>query len=172
MNSFGVIDLGGKGQLLFLWNVLTWFSKNNGQHYPNNFFRQLVVQKQPPEVFYKKDVLTNFTKFTEKHLCQGLFFNKVAGTGVSCEFCEITENTFFYKAPLDSCFRSYNYSSQIQYSWQKQPLEVLCKKGPLKNFENFTGTHRCCSIFLIKLQTLRPAPATLLKHCTENEVFH
>ena len=82
MNSFGVIDLGGKGQLLFLWNVLTWFSKNNGQHYPNNFFRQLVLQKQPPEVFYKKDVLTNFTKFTEKHLCQGLFFNKVAGTGV------------------------------------------------------------------------------------------
>ena len=27
----------------------------------------------------KKDVLTNFTKFTGKHLCQCLFFNKVAG---------------------------------------------------------------------------------------------
>ena len=32
-----------------------------------------------PEVFYKKGVLRNFAKFTEKHLCQGLFFNKVAG---------------------------------------------------------------------------------------------
>ena len=35
------------------------------------------VQKQPPEVFYKKGVLENFTKFTEKHQCQSLFFNKV-----------------------------------------------------------------------------------------------
>ena len=32
-----------------------------------------------PEVFCKKDVLKNFEKFTEKHLCQNLFFNKVAG---------------------------------------------------------------------------------------------
>ena len=36
-------------------------------------------QKQPPEVFYKKGVLKNFAKFTGKHLCQTLFFNKVAG---------------------------------------------------------------------------------------------
>ena len=34
--------------------------------------------KQPPEVFYKKGVLKNFTKFTGKHLFQSLFFNKVA----------------------------------------------------------------------------------------------
>ena len=27
----------------------------------------------------KKGVLRNFTKFTGKHMCQGLFFNKVAG---------------------------------------------------------------------------------------------
>ena len=36
------------------------------------------VQKQPPEVFYKKGVLRNFAKFTGKHLCHSLFFNKVA----------------------------------------------------------------------------------------------
>ena len=29
--------------------------------------------------YIKKDVLKNFTKFTGKHLCQSLFFNKVAG---------------------------------------------------------------------------------------------
>ena len=28
----------------------------------------LCFQKQPPEVFYKKDVLRNFTKFTGKQL--------------------------------------------------------------------------------------------------------
>ena len=32
-----------------------------------------------PEVFCKKDVFKNFAKFTGKHLCQSLFFNKVAG---------------------------------------------------------------------------------------------
>ena len=32
-----------------------------------------------PEVFCKKGVLSNFTKFTGKQLCQSLFFNKVAG---------------------------------------------------------------------------------------------
>ena len=31
------------------------------------------------EVFCKKGVLKNFTKFRGKHPCQSLFFNKVAG---------------------------------------------------------------------------------------------
>ena len=36
-------------------------------------------QKQPPEVFYKKGVYKNLSKFTGKYLCQGFFFKKVAG---------------------------------------------------------------------------------------------
>ena len=59
-----------------------------------------------------RGVLRNFVKLTGKHLCQSLFSNKlqVSGlqlyqkrnfsTGVSCEFCEISKNTFFYKTPL------------------------------------------------------------------------
>ena len=31
-----------------------------------------------PDVFCEKSVLRNFAKFTGKHLCQSLFFNKVA----------------------------------------------------------------------------------------------
>ena len=41
-----------------------------------------IQQKQPPEVFYKKGGLRNFTKFTLKQLCQSLFFNKVVGLGL------------------------------------------------------------------------------------------
>ena len=53
-----------------------------------------------PKVFCKKGVLNNFTKFTGKHLCQNLFFNKVAGWRVfSCEFFEISKNTFSYRTP-------------------------------------------------------------------------
>ena len=56
----------------------------------------------------KKCVLRNFAKFTGKHLCQSLFFNKVAGLRpatllkketlalvFSCEFYEISKNTIF-----------------------------------------------------------------------------
>ena len=39
----------------------------------------LCFQKKPPEVFYKKGVLRNFTEFTGKYLCRSLFLNKVAG---------------------------------------------------------------------------------------------
>ena len=61
-----------------------------------------------PVVFCKNGVLINFAKFTGKHLCQRLCFNKVAGQVCnfikkqsvaqvfSCEFCEIYKNTFFY----------------------------------------------------------------------------
>ena len=31
------------------------------------------VQKQPPDVFYKKTVLKNFAVYTEKHLSWSLF---------------------------------------------------------------------------------------------------
>ena len=55
----------------------------------------------------RKGVLRNFAKFTGKHLCQSLFFNKVAGLACSfmkqetltqvfsCDFCQISKNTFF-----------------------------------------------------------------------------
>ena len=50
----------------------------------------------------RKGVLRNFAKFTGKHLCQSLFFNKVAvikkevlAQVFSCDFCEISKNTFF-----------------------------------------------------------------------------
>ena len=41
--------------------------------------RTLPLSSSRPEVFCKKCVLRNFAKFTGKHLCQSLFFNKVAG---------------------------------------------------------------------------------------------
>ena len=55
----------------------------------------------------EKGVLKYFTKFTWKHLCQSLFFNKVAETLAqvfSCRFCEIFKNTFFYRTPPGDCF--------------------------------------------------------------------
>ena len=38
------------------------------------------AQKQPMELFCKKGVYKDLANFTRKHLCQSLFFNKVAGS--------------------------------------------------------------------------------------------
>ena len=63
-----------------------------------------------------KDALKNFAKLTGKHLCQSLFFSKVAGLGLqlckkdtlaqvlSCKFCKVFQNTFFHRTPLRNCF--------------------------------------------------------------------
>ena len=56
--------------------------------------RLKLCKKQSPDVFYKKGVLRNFAKFTGKHLCQRLFFNKVAGVElqVNRTLCQISRN--------------------------------------------------------------------------------
>ena len=48
------------------------------------------LRSSRPEVFCKRGILEQFTKFKGKHLCQSLFFNKVAGL----------KNTFFNRTPL------------------------------------------------------------------------
>ena len=80
----------------------------------------LSFQKHSPEVFYKKNVLRNFTKFTGKHLCQSLFINKVAGLRPATllkkrllyrcfpvNFVKLLR-TLFYRTPLDGCFCVWN----------------------------------------------------------------
>ena len=57
-----------------------------------------------PEVFCKKGVLRNFTKFTQKHLCYSLFFNKVAG---------LKPATLLKKRPWHKCF-SVNFAKFLR----------------------------------------------------------
>ena len=52
-------------------------------------------------MFCKKGALRNFAKITGKHLCQGLFFNKVAGRG------RVIVNVHCYGKPLSSSFQIY-----------------------------------------------------------------
>ena len=100
-----------------------------------------------PEVFCKKGVLRNFAKFTGKHLCQSLFFNKVAGLWpLACnfikkeilaqvfsrEFCKISKNTFFTEhlwttASAALTFMTYNCSLKTHF----------------KDLNNIRGTVKC-----------------------------
>ena len=65
-----------------------------------------IIRSSRQEVFCKKGALRNFSKSTGKHMCQSLFFNKIAGLRpetlaqvFSCEFCKTSKNTFSYRTP-------------------------------------------------------------------------
>ena len=84
------------------YNCVTKHSKNwklNGKPFPKARGRS-----SHQRCSMRKGVLRNLTEFTGKHFCQRLFFNKVAVHFIkkeplvqvfSCEFCEISKNTFF-----------------------------------------------------------------------------
>ena len=58
-----------------------------------------------PEVFYRKGVLRNFAKFTGKHLCQSLLFNKVAGLSLLVSLGFVVDSSQkFYKGALETAF--------------------------------------------------------------------
>ena len=69
------------------------------------------IQKESSGVL-QRGVLINFTKFTGKQLCQIFVFNKIVGLSLqlyqnetlaqvlSCEFYEVSKNTFVIKKPL------------------------------------------------------------------------
>ena len=88
--------------LYFVSNVFVWERKkgNIDDYAENNVdLRHFEIKKyrsSHQRCSMKKGVLRNFTKFTRKNMCQSLFFNKVAGLAkvFSCEFCEISKNTF------------------------------------------------------------------------------
>ena len=62
----------------FCKKIMSWFffslTPNSGQFPPCNH----QIRSSRPGVFCKKAFLRNFTKFTGKHLCQSLLFNKVS----------------------------------------------------------------------------------------------
>ena len=94
------------------------------------------IRSSRPELFYKKGVLRNFARFTGKHLCWSLFFNKVAGLKpptllkkrlwhrcFPVNFAKFLR-TPLYRTPLDDCFWSmltkYNHilvQNSPKYRW-------------------------------------------------------
>ena len=65
---------------------------------------QLLFTSSRPEVFCKKAVLQNFEKCTRKHLCWGLFYNKVADRSVFLWISQNFEEQIFHRTPLVAHF--------------------------------------------------------------------
>ena len=91
----------------------------------------------------KKGVLRNFTKFTGKHLCQSL---KTLAQVYSCEFCEISNNTFLtehvWVTASTHCI-SKTFTEQFLSTWISfRSIHRMCsiKKVLLKSFATFFRT--------------------------------
>ena len=95
-----------------------------------------------PEMFCRKGVLENFAKSTGNHLCQSLFFNKVAGGACnfikketlaqvfSCKFCEISKNTFSHRTPpvaASICSRVSLFLNLCRNSNIQETILTACK---------------------------------------------
>ena len=103
--------------------------------YSNVHSCRCICRSSRPGVFCKKRALRNFTKFTRKHMYQSLFFNKkrrpesynfikkeALAQVFSCEFCEISKNTFSYRAPLAAA-SAYVFSVNFKIA---QSSSLLC----------------------------------------------
>ena len=124
----------------------------------NNFQSLTIFSKNRssrPEVFCKKGVLRNFVKLTGKHLCQSLFYNKVAGKHL------FLQNTF------GGCFlkkfqHKYLIASDVSMfclllsSWKASFLRCShqscsIKKSVLKNFTKVQGKQLHRRLFFNKV---------------------
>ena len=81
--------------------------------------QQSILQKAQPLIksrhqrsFLIKGVLRNFAKFTGKHLCQSLFFNKVAA---------LRPTTLLKRRPWHRCF-PVNFTKFLEHLFCRTPL--------------------------------------------------
>ena len=110
-------------------------------------------------MFCKKDILRNFIKFTGKHLCQSLFFNRVAGLRLATllqkrlwrrcfpvNFVNFLRTTLSYKTPPVAA--SVINTSNIADSKEESPTKYVF----LRNFVSLREKCRTnTELFLVRI---------------------
>ena len=125
--------------LFFVANTKIIFGYNIATPLYKHLLNSLLMQKQSPEVFHKKSVLRNFAKFTEKHLCQSLFFNKVAGLR---QLCQRLWHRWF-AVNFAKCLRTpflQNTSGRLLLLMEKNNIRSNLIKWYSENTVTFTAT--------------------------------
>ena len=115
-------------------------------------------------MFFWKGVLRNFAKFTGKHLCQSLYFNKVAGLRLwhscfSVKFAKFLRTLFLTEHLILSVCPDFTLSRTPQISWQKHTS---------KHFFYRTAPSGCFLLSVIflkkgKTETIFTPPLSLIR---------
>ena len=103
------------------------------------------IQKQSPRRVLQKGVLRNFVKFIGKHLCQSLYFDKVAGL-------TLLKQRLWHK-----------YFPVTFPKFRGRHRRCSVKKGVLRNFAKFTGKQLCQGLFFNKVAGLNCFPVSFAK---------
>ena len=90
------------------------------------------MQKQPPEVFYKKSVFKNFAKFTGKHLHQSLMSapllkKELWHRNFPVNFAKFSRTTFLSLSIFSQPWFFLTLSWRKPLSYRNQAIELLCK---------------------------------------------
>ena len=119
------------GKHLPLVYVQYFFEGAEHEHTSNQLFHGNNLKKSDrssrPEMFCRKGGLKNFTKFTGKHPCRSLLFNKIAD--LSLFFLHNTSGDCFYNDMPNSLRQVYDISLKSILN-QDELVEVLdiCQK--------------------------------------------
>ena len=114
-----------------------------------DYKRHHLIQKQHQRCSVKENVLRNFTKFTGKHLCQSLFFNKVVGLRLSffpfslvsllVTANKITVLLGSFVVAFGKSFGTPEGECDEMIQWEKETVAQRCSvKDVLRNFTKFT----------------------------------
>ena len=74
-----------------------------------------IIRSSCPEVFCKKSILTNFAKFTRKHLV------------VFCEFCKISHNAFFIESFGRLLLHNHLFCLLFNHHHDLSPFQKRCQ---------------------------------------------
>ena len=107
------------------------------------YFMICISRSSRLEVFCTKGALRNCAKFTEKHLCQSLFFNKVAGLR-ACNFIK--------KKTLAQCF-PVNFAEFLRTPFITEHLRWLFLEIQIKSLEVLFNPLQHGVAFLYPLKT-------------------
>ena len=83
----------------------------------------LAYRSSHPEVFCKKGILRNFAKFTGKNLSQTL------AQVFSCEFCQISKNTFYTEHPWTTASKTCVKANKVTNQNLKLGVLVIFRGG-------------------------------------------
>ena len=143
----------------------------------NFFLRHINITEavSHPQVLSIKSVLKNLLKFTEKQLCQSLFFNKTADLGRAtllkrdtptpvffCEFCKIFKNTFLhYTSGGCFCYRD-SFIKLAKLDRNTRVYSIFNEFGYLIYYLVFFICHKLFYTFLFVFERF------LLQYLTQN----
>ena len=122
------------------------------------------IEKQPPEVFCKKGVSKNFTKFTGKQLCESLFLNKIAGLSTAT----LLKRRLWYR-----CF-PVNFGKYLRNTFFTEHLRCLVPGEHLRCLFHFKFAFYFMFTFSFKFSQTSLIIKELIKHENKfnRKVFH